>query len=36
MLWPVQNRKAYYAKVAERRGDAAARRCFDGMEEDRR
>lgn len=25
MRWPVQNRKAYYAKVAEKRGDAAAR-----------
>lgn len=25
MMWPVQNRKAYYAKVAEKRGDAAAR-----------
>jgi len=25
MRWPVQNRKAYYAKVAEERGDAAAR-----------
>jgi hypothetical protein len=25
MRWPAQNRKAYYAKVAEKRGDAAAR-----------
>lgn len=25
MRWPAQNRKAYYAKVAEKRGDASAR-----------